>query len=111
MRTLLILTTLIGAAAAGTIAHAETLRDLTVIAVYQLDDESNASFDFFTAEKKHACGGKPSNRFRSYSRYESVAERKFQLLRDAFSQKVQLSVNTLSCEGDAMLVGHIGIRR
>ncbi len=84
---------------------------LQVIAVYQTEDERSAPFEFFSSEKLHRCGGTASNRFRSYSRYREVAERKFRLVRDAFEQQATLKVSTAGCEGTAMLVEGIGIRR
>ncbi len=82
-----------------------------IIAVHQIGDESKAGFDFFSADYVHECGGKSSNRFRSYSRYDTVAERKFTLVLAAFSDNLKLSVETLGCEGNAMKVGRIGVRR
>lgn len=82
-----------------------------IIAVHQVGDESKAGFDFFSADFVHECGGKSSNRFRSYSRYDGVAERKFTLVLAAFSDNLKLSVETLGCEGNAMKVGRIGVRR
>lgn len=82
-----------------------------IIAVHQIGDESKAGFDFFSADYMHECGGKSSNRFRSYSRYDAVAERKFTLVLAAFSDNLKLSVETLGCEGNAMKVGRIGVRR
>lgn len=86
-------------------------KSLTVIAIHQIDDEALASFDFFTAEMGHECGGKPSNRYRSYSRFETVAERKFELVVSALEHGFSLNVEALSCEGNAMKVGRIGVRK
>ena len=84
---------------------------LKVIAVHQIDDESKAAFDFFSSDYVHDCGGKPSNRFRSYSRNEAVTERKFLLVLAALEQGYQLSTDVLGCEGNAMKVSRIGVRR
>ncbi|MDK2777061.1 MAG: hypothetical protein KYX62_05315 [Pseudomonadota bacterium] len=91
--------------------YASDYVSVKVIAVYQTEDERSAPFEFFSSEKLHRCGGKASNRFRAYSRYSEVAERKFQLVRDAFAQQATLRVSTAGCEGTAMLVEGIGIRR
>ncbi|MAD45044.1 MAG: hypothetical protein CMI02_00545 [Oceanospirillaceae bacterium] len=89
----------------------ETLNNLTVISVYQIDDESSAAFDFFTSERVHKCGGMASNRFRSYSRFDHVAERRFRLVTDALAYHYRLSISLEGCEGKAMKVGFIGVRR
>lgn len=86
-------------------------KNLNVIAVHQIDDEALASFDFFSAEMGHECGGKPSNRYRSYSRFETVAARKFELVVSALTQGFKLNAETLGCEGNAMKVGRIGVRK
>lgn len=82
---------------------------LTVISIYQLEDDSKPGFDFFTANKKHQCGGKGSNRYRSYSDHAEVGTRKFQLIMAALNNGHKVSVKTLGCEGRAMLVDYIGI--
>lgn len=89
----------------------KTMHALSVVALHQIDDEARAGFDFFSSEYAHECGGKPSNRFRSYSRYDVVAERKFQLVLSALEHGSLLSVEALSCEGNAMRVGRIGVRK
>lgn len=81
-----------------------------VIAVHQVSDEAMASFDFFGDEMSHQCGGKPSNRFRSYSKYTEVAARKFTLVMAAFEKGYPLNMQALGCEGSALKVGRIGIR-
>lgn len=88
----------------------KTVKDnLKVISIYQIDDESSAGFDFFTSQKTHKCGGKPSNRHRSYSDYQDVNERKFQLVLAALNHQHNLSIELLECEGRTMLVNYIGI--
>ena len=95
------------------LAFAETkaVRPLKVISRYQISDESKAAFDFFTAEAAHSCGGKESNRFRSYSRHDAVAERKFQLVLSALNNNFLINTQSLGCEGNALKVGRIGVRR
>lgn len=83
--------------------------NLKIISVYQIEDESNAGFDFFTSHKSHKCGGKLSNRFRSYSDHEDVAARKFNLALAALNFQYNVSIKSLGCEGRSMLVGYIGI--
>lgn len=85
--------------------------NLEVTFIYQLKDESNAAIEFFTKQKAHKCGGKPSNQYRSYSKDSVVAERKFQLILAAFNENHALNVKPIGCEGDAMLVGTVGISR
>lgn len=82
---------------------------LQVISIYQLEDESKPGFDFFTASKEHKCGGKRSNRYRSYSDHPEVRNRKFQLIMAALNNGHKVSVKTQGCEGRAMLVDYIGI--
>src|SRR5690554_677385 len=79
------------------LAFAETkeLPPLKVIALYQISDESKAAFDFFTAEAAHSCGGKVSNRFRSYSRHNAIAERKFQLVLSALNNNFLINTQSL----------------
>lgn len=84
---------------------------IQVIAVHQVTDEGKAAFDFFSSEYAHDCNDKASNRFRSYSRHDVVAERKFQLILQALEHDYQVSVEPLGCEGDALRVGRIGIRK
>lgn len=84
---------------------------LSVTFIYQLKDEPNAAIEFFTRQKAHKCGGKPSNQYRSYSDNKIVAERKFQLILAAFNGNHALNVKPIGCEGDAMLVGTVGISR
>lgn len=97
----------------SSLAFAETkeLPPLKVISVYQITDESKAGFDFFTAEAAHACGGKESNRFRSYSRNDAVAERKFQLILSALNNDFLVNLQFLGCEGNALKIGRIGVRK
>ena len=83
--------------------------NLKVISIYQIEDESSAGFDFFTSQKTHKCGGKPSNRYRSYSDYQDVNERKFKLVLAALNHQHNLSIELLGCEGRSMLVNYIGI--
>jgi hypothetical protein len=93
--------------------HAEqgdNIKDnLKVISIYQIDDRSSSGFDFFTSQKTHKCGGKMSNRYRSYSDYKETNNRKFQLVLAALNNQYPLRIKHLSCEGRAMLVDYIGI--
>jgi hypothetical protein len=85
--------------------------DLIVISIYQIEDESSAGFDFFTSQKAHKCGGKLSNRYRSYSDHKTVNDRKFQLVLAALNHQHTLSIKSHGCEGNAMLVDYIGISK
>ena len=83
--------------------------NLTIISLYQLEGDVHAGFDFFTSKKSHKCGGKMSNRYRSYSDHTVVAERKFQLILTALNFNHKVSVKSLGCEGRSMLVDYIGV--
>ena len=83
--------------------------NLNVISIYQIEDDTKAGFDFFTSVKSHKCGGKLSNRFRSYSDHDAVADRKFQLILSGINFKHSISIKPLECEGSAMLVDYIGL--
>ena len=89
----------------------QKINQLKVIAIYQIEDEEEAGFDFFTAKKTHKCGGKLSNRFRSYSSEELVSERKFQLVLSAMNYGHSLTVSGSDCEGKSLVVDFIGISR
>lgn len=91
-------------------AKSKMLPPINVIAIYQLEDEEDASFDFFSSKKMHKCGGKASNRFRSYSDNDNITRRKFDLVISAINFKHTLSLRTLGCEGRAMLVDTIGLK-
>lgn len=103
----------IGSFLVNTVLYADqkenTKGNLKVISIYQIEDESSAGFDFFTSRKTHKCGGKLSNRYRSYSDYKAVNERKFQLVLAALKNQYNISIKPNDCEGSAMLVDYIGI--
>ena len=90
-------------------AENKRMSNIQVIALYQIEDESDAGFDFFSSKKLHKCGGKESNRFRSYSDNENINERKFSLIESALNHHHRITVVTMGCEGRTMLVGAIGI--
>lgn len=92
-------------------AESNEKNNLLVISVYQIEDDVKAGFDFFTSKKAHKCGGKLSNRYRSYSDHKEVAERKFQLILTALNNQNKVSLKSLGCEGRALLVDYIGISR
>lgn len=83
--------------------------NLKIISIYQIEDDISAGFDFFTSQKSHKCGGKLSNRYRSYSDHKVVSERKFQLVLAALNHQYKVSIKSHGCEGRAMLVDYIGI--
>jgi hypothetical protein len=83
--------------------------NLKIISLYQIEDDTNAGFDFFTSQKTHKCGGKLSNRFRSYSDHKDVAERKFNLALAALNFQYKVSIKSVGCEGRSMLIDYIGI--
>lgn len=87
----------------------KTKNNLKIISIYQIEDESSPGFDFFTSQKIHKCGGKLSNRYRSYSDHNVVNERKFQLVLAALNHQYKVSIKSHGCEGSAMLVDYIGI--
>lgn len=90
-------------------ADSNEKNNLLVISIYQIEDDVKAGFDFFTSKKVHKCGGKLSNRFRSYSDHKIVAQRKFELALAAFNHQHKVSIKSLGCEGRALLVDYIGI--
>ena len=83
--------------------------NLAIISIYQIEDDVKAGFDFFTSKKTHKCGGKLSNRHRSYSDHKDVAQRKFELLLAALNFQHKVSIKSLGCEGRALLVDYVGI--
>lgn len=89
----------------------ELKNNLSVISLYQIEDDAKAGFDFFTSRKTHKCGGKLSNRHRSYSDHKEVGERKFQLVLAALNFQHKISIKSLGCEGRTMLIDYIGISR
>ncbi|MCH2040832.1 MAG: hypothetical protein MK185_09375 [Saccharospirillaceae bacterium] len=108
MKNLIYLFFLLNACTAMT---AERINNQRIIAIYQLDDEEGAAFDFFSSEKLHKCDKEPSGRYRSYSSDADVAVRNFELARMAFEQEGRLSFRPLACEGKAMLVDQMGIQK
>ena len=90
-------------------AESNEKNNLLVISVYQIEDDVKAGFDFFTSQKNHKCGGKPSNRYRSYSDHKETTNRKFQLILAALNHQHKVTIKPLGCEGRAMLVDYIGI--
>jgi len=96
----------------GVRAEEQNMKEnLAVISIYQIEDDVKAGFDFFTSRKTHKCGGKLSNRHRSYSDHKEVAQRKFQLLLAAINFQHKVSIKSLGCEGRALLVDYVGISR
>lgn len=90
-------------------ADNKRINNIQVIALYQIEDESDAGFDFFSSKKLHKCGGKESNRFRSYSDNDNINERKFSLIESALNHHHRVTVVTMGCEGRTMLIGTVGI--
>jgi stage III sporulation protein SpoIIIAA len=96
----------------GVRAEEQNIKEnLSVISIYQIEDDVKAGFDFFTSRKTHKCGGKLSNRHRSYSDHKEVAQRKFELLLAAINFQHKVSIKSLGCEGRALLVDYVGISR
>jgi len=89
----------------------DRLEQQLVTALYQLDDEAGAGFDFFTTQKRHKCAGNLSSRYRSYSRDPDVAQRNFQLVLTALESNKPLSFRVRRCEGKAMLIDQLGLHR
>lgn len=112
MKYLISLTMLIFLLFSGQLSYAsDRLNGLSVKAIYQLDDDEDAGFEFFTRQKHHQCDETPSGRFRSYAREPLIAQRNFELVLSAFQGKGKLTVRTLDCEGKAMLVDQLGIQK
>ena len=93
----------------STVFASDKISDLDIIAIYQIEDDEDAGFDFFTSQKSHKCGGKLSNRFRVYSDDSAVLDRKFQLVMNAFDNKRRVTVGKDGCEGTALITTYIGI--
>lgn len=87
------------------------INNLSVVSVYQIEDDVRAGFDFFTSRNTHKCGGKLSNRYRSYSDHKEVANRKFQLILSALNNQHKVSLKSVGCEGRSLLVDYVGISR
>lgn len=111
MKLLINLVFLLSASISSCVVSAEKISQLEIISIYQIEDEEEAGFDFFTSKKAHKCGGKLSNRFRSYSAENSVAERKFQLILNAMNEGYKVTLAGSECEGRSLLVEFIGISR
>ena len=87
------------------------VRGLKVDAIAQLEDDEEAPFDILASNKRHKCGGKSSNRFRVYSEFNIVSERRFNMVMNAMSNGFSLSISTHGCEGSALLVERIRVSR
>lgn len=87
------------------------VRGLKVDAIAQLEDDEEAPFDILASNKRHKCGGKSSNRFRVYSEFNIVSERRFSMVMNAMTHGYSLSISTHGCEGSALLVERIKVSR
>jgi len=92
-------------------ADEQIVNDLIVSSVEQRVDDEEAPFDIHSSNKIHNCGGKPSNVYRVYSEYDTVAMRRFQLALEALKTRLKLSVITDGCEGRILKVKSLRLDR
>lgn len=92
-------------------ADEQVVNGLRVSSLEQQVDDEEAPFDFHSSNKIHKCGGKPSNVYRVYSEYNTVAMRRFQLALEALKNKMTLSLITDGCEGRVLKVKSLRLGR
>jgi len=92
-------------------ADEQIVNDLIVSSVEQRVDDEEAPFDIHSSNKIHNCGGKPSNVYRVYSEYDTVAMRRFKLALEALKTRLKLSVITDGCEGRILKVKSLRLDR
>jgi hypothetical protein len=84
---------------------------LSVSGLEQRVDDEEAPFDIHSANKIHNCGGKPSNVYRVYSEYDTVAQRRFLMALEALKSGLSLTVITSDCEGRVLKVDTLRLSR
>lgn len=92
------------------IADEQIIEGMIVSGIEQSVDDEEAPFDILARNKIHNCGGKPSNRFRVHSEYETVAMRRFLMAMKAMEKGWRLNVKRDGCEGNAMVIHNLGIQ-
>ena len=92
-------------------ADDQDVSGLIVSGLEQRVDDEEAPFDFHSKNKIHKCGGKPSNVYRVYSEYDTVALRRFQLVLEALKSGLTLSLIPGTCEGRVLTVKTLRLDR
>lgn len=85
----------------------EQVSGLVVSSIEQREDDEEAPFDIHSRNKIHNCGGKPSNVYRVYSEFDTVAQRRFMLALEALKSRMTLTVWTDGCEGRILKVNSL----
>jgi len=85
----------------------EQVTGLVVSSLEQREDDEEAPFDIHSSNKIHNCGGKPSNVYRVYSEFDTVAQRRFMLALEALKSRMTLSVWTDGCDGRVLRVNSL----
>lgn len=93
------------------LADDQNVSGLIVSSLEQRVDDEEAPFDFHSKNKVHSCGGKPSNVYRVYSEYDTVALRRFNLVLEALKTGLTLSIITGDCEGRVLNVKTLRLDR
>jgi hypothetical protein len=107
----LIFALLLCAICASSWAESKRVVGVIISSIEQRSDDEEAPFEIRARNKIHKCGGSPSNLFRVYSEYETVAMRRFLLAMEAMKLNWTISVNTDGCEDKALLVNSIRLDR
>lgn len=87
------------------------VKGLLIESVAQIKDDEEAPFNLRASNKRHKCGGKPSNLFRVYSEHAVTGERMFSLSMSALIHGFTLSVSTNGCDGNALIINQIRIQK
>ncbi len=105
------LTLVLMASPSISIAGEQLVQGLKVSSLEQRVDDEEAPFDIHSSNKIHNCGGKPSNVYRVYSEYDTVAQRRFLLSLEALKHQLSLAVITDECEGRVLRVHGVRLDR
>ena len=88
-----------------------SVKSMRVESIAQEVDDEEAPFSIRSLNKFHKCGGKSSNLFIVHSEYEKVAKQRFDLVLEAMKNNWTISVSTHGCEGKALVVNQIRLKR
>lgn len=91
-------------------ADEQVIEGIIISSIEQSVDDEEAPFDILARNKIHNCGGKPSNRFRVHSEYESVAMRRFLMAMKAMEKGWRITGKHNGCEGKVMVIHNMGIQ-
>lgn len=92
-------------------ADSQMVEGLLVNSLEQREDDEEAPFDIHSSNKIHNCGGKPSNVYRVYSEYDTVAQRRFLLALEALKSGMPLTIRSTDCEGRVLRVNSLRLER